>query len=119
MKNIILQVYLPKFRLKNDVDIQGVLKSLGFKRMFLSGEASFSRLVGKDHTAHVRDMTHLALIEVNENGTVAAAATALRIPTRQYVEYFRVNHPFMFVLRDKLLGINLFVGRVTDPRQLT
>ncbi|XP_025079357.1 leukocyte elastase inhibitor-like isoform X2 [Pomacea canaliculata] len=113
------KVYLPKFRLKNDVDIQGVLKSLGFKRMFLSGEASFSRLVGKDHTAHVRDMTHLALIEVNENGTVAAAATALRIPTRQYVEYFRVNHPFMFVLRDKLLGINLFVGRVTDPRQLT
>ena len=127
-----LQVYLPKFKFQADVNLMDAMKKLGFKRMFSPKEADFSRLEPKTkpkprpktkktvlNSPYVSSMVQRSIIEVNENGTTAAAATALRLSSRRHVDYFRVNHPFMFVLRDKRMGINLFVGRVIDPRLLS
>jgi hypothetical protein len=65
---------------------------------------------------YVSQMMHKAIIDVNENGMAASAVTASRMTSRVFVPTVRVDHPFMFVLRDKKLGINLFIGRVVDPR---
>ena len=62
-----------------------------------------------------------AMIEVDEEGTVAAAATAIRISTRSLTSTpekikFIADHPFIFFLRDLKTGLLLFQGRVVDPR---
>ncbi|KAK7090220.1 serine protease inhibitor 42Dd-like isoform X2 [Littorina saxatilis] len=129
------KVYLPKFKFQTDVSLMKVMKKLGFKRMFNPKFADFSRLDpnkkkkqkqksrgsqdGAGQSPYVTQMVHKAVIEVSENGTRAAAASTLRLTSRRYTETFRINHPFMFVLRDRNLGINLFVGRVTDPTSLS
>lgn len=113
------QVYLPKFKFETSLDLLNVMKQLGFKRMFTPDEADFPRLVGDvTQRAYVGDVIHRAMIEVNENGTTAAATSKMQITTRGFAYIFRADHPFMFVLRDKLLGINLFVGRVAAPQLL-
>ena len=65
---------------------------------------------------------HKALVEVNEEGTEAAAATAGAVmlsasPGRRprAVPVFRADHPFLFAIRDRMSGANLFLGRVADP----
>ncbi|KAL8595393.1 hypothetical protein ACOMHN_024092 [Nucella lapillus] len=117
------KVFLPKFKFRTDVMLTDVMKKLGFRRMFSPKEADFTRLKPRQKNSrkspYVQTMIHRAAIEVNENGTIASASTALKVTSRKYVHYFRVNRPFLFVLRDKTLGINLFIGRVTDPRQLS
>ena len=59
-----------------------------------------------------------AFIEVNEDGTEAAAATAVRhrVPAcRVIYPKFTCDRPFMFMIRDNLTGVTLFSGHVTDP----
>ena len=59
---------------------------------------------------------HKALIEVDEQGSEAAAATAVvkkRGPVRAKI--FKVNHPFLVLIRDKLTGSILFMARILDP----
>ena len=66
-------------------------------------------------------MIQKAVIEVDEEGTVAAAATAVAVNSRSLgmerkeKMSFTVNHPFLFFLRDLQTGILLFQGRVVDP----
>ena len=57
------------------------------------------------------------MIKVDEEGTVAAAVTVVTFYYRmmQRTKYVVVNRPFMFVVRDKTKGINLFLGRYSDP----
>ena len=64
-------------------------------------------------------VVHQAFVEVNEEGTEAAAATAVQIgfggPSRLPV--FRADHPFLFLIRDNRDGSILFLGRVANPTQ--
>ena len=63
---------------------------------------------------------HKAFVEVNEEGTEAAAATGVVIaPTALPVPppIFRADHPFLFLVRDNVTGVILFMGRVTDPTE--
>jgi serpin B len=68
----------------------------------------------------VSDVIQKALIEVDEKGTVAAAATAIMTTNESYnpvqVIQFEADHPFLFYLRDQVSGMLLFQGRVADPR---
>jgi serpin B len=60
---------------------------------------------------------HKAFVEVNEEGTEAAGATAVEMKTRNGRSYlmFRADHPFLFVIRDNATGSIVFMGRLTDP----
>jgi serpin B len=60
---------------------------------------------------------HQAFIEVNEEGTEAAAATGVVIPrgATQPNEVFRADHPFIFIIQDRVTGAILFMGRVEKP----
>jgi serpin B len=91
-------------------------------------KADFSGINGydppHDDSLFVSTVFHKAFVEVNEEGTEAAAATgvAMRISlsVRQKlppVPVFRADHPFMFGIRDRKSGAILFLGRMADPTQ--
>ena len=58
---------------------------------------------------------HQAFVEVNEEGTEAAAATAIIMELTAIPDFFRADHPFIFLIQHKETEAILFMGRVTDP----
>jgi serpin B len=109
-------LFLPKFRLTCEFSLKETLVAMGMTDPF-SGTADFSGMDGS-HDLFISAVVHKAFVDVNEEGTEAAAATAVRMK-RGYappkVPVFRADHPFVFLIRDKHNGSILFLGRVTDP----
>jgi serpin B len=90
-------------------------------RAFQADAADFSGMTGKPDLS-ISAVIHKAFVAVDEEGTEAAAATAVttraaiaRAPDRSQPIVFRVDHPFLFLIRDNHSGAILFMGRVTDP----
>jgi serpin B len=113
-------VWLPKFKLTQDIQLSRVLSSLGMTSAFDPDTADFSGMDGK-RDLFISEVFHKAFVDVNEEGTEAAAATgvAMRVmamPVRDKPQEFKADHPFIFLIRDEASGSILFLGRVTDPR---
>jgi serpin B len=112
---------LPRFTMTQQFELSSVLATMGMPKAF-SNAADFSGMTGKlDFT--ISAAIHKAFIDVNEQGTEAAAATAIvmrataaRMPIPEPPPIvFRADHPFLFLLRDEKTGGILFMGRVADP----
>jgi serpin B len=115
-----VEVFLPKFRSTSQFELADALESLGMKSPFDASLADFSGITGgKD--LFLSAVIHKAFVEVNEEGTEAAAATAALLAPAAAVQeppkpaVFRADHPFVFLIRDNRNGSVLFMGRVTDP----
>ena len=105
-----VSVSLPKFSARFRVDVIETLAQLG-----LTSLADFSGMAAQ--AAHLSNVIHEAFIEVNEQGSEAAAATAVAMGrgiARPPVE-FRADHPFVFFIVDTETGSVLFVGRIVNP----
>ena len=91
------------------------LMALGIREVFGS-DANLSDIT--QGPLYVNQVIHQAEIEVNEEGTEAAAATTIGIGIRAQAREleFKVDRPFMFVINDTQTGAILFMGRVVDPR---
>ena len=63
----------------------------------------------------ITDVAHKAFVEVNEEGTEAAAATAVVMEDSKFPLPFYADHPFLFLIRDTKRGTILFMGRVEKP----
>ncbi|PKG32340.1 MAG: hypothetical protein CW742_08700 [Methanoregula sp.] len=92
---------------------------MGMPTALIPGSADFSGMDGT-HDLFVSDVFHKAYIDVNEEGTEAAAATAVVVglraaPVGDKPPVFRADHPFIFLIRDNESGAILFLGRVSDP----
>jgi serine protease inhibitor len=114
-------VFLPRFKMTSDFQLREPLTRLGMTEAFSSGDADLSGMTG-DRDLFIGEAIHKAFVETNEEGTEAAAATALGVrngtgmKTRQPpVPIFRADHPFVFLIRHKPSGCLLFLGRVTNP----
>ena len=112
-----LQLYLPRFKLQTGYELRGVLEALGLRRAFDPSAADFSGMCTTENLA-LDKVIHKAFVEVDELGTRAAAVTAGSgfmggSPPRPLV--FRVDHPFVFLIRDNRTGGILFIGRVVNP----
>ena len=111
-------VSIPKFKMTRQFSLVSVLKSMGMTDAFSPGRADFSGMNGK-RDLFISAVIHKAYVDVNEEGTEAAAATAVTMkvtsigPTR--IPVFRADHPFLFLIRDNLSGSILFIGRVVNP----
>lgn len=116
-----VQVFLPKFKLESEFDLKSTLQRLGIRDAFNASTADLSGMDGKPHWLSIGTAVHKAFIEVNEEGTEAAAATAIGIritsiaPVRPEPVVFRADHPFVYIIRDNQTQSVLFMGKVTDP----
>jgi serpin B len=109
-----LTVSLPRFKAGSDLLLNDALKGLGITDAFISGSADFSGMTG-GRDLFIASLVHKALVEVAEEGTEAAAGTAVVMEKEQAPKQFRADHPFIFMIRDKTSGSILFMGRVADP----
>ncbi|MGO9337786.1 MAG: serpin family protein [Terracidiphilus sp.] len=110
---------LPKFKMTQQFQLGGTLSAMGMGEAFARNAADFSGMTGK-RDLWISAAIHKAYIDVNEEGTEAAAATGIvmRSMAMQRPEppiVFRADHPFLFLIRDNRSGAILFMGRVTDP----
>jgi serpin B len=116
-----VMVYFPKFRLETDYRLKDALGEMGMPSAFVPGDADFSGMDGT-RSLYILDVFHKAYVDVNEEGTEAAAATAVphsmgaSDPGIITVPTFRADHPFIFIIQDSENGNILFLGRVEDPR---
>lgn len=106
---------LPKFEYDADLDLTTTLADMGMPAAF-GGEADFSGMTG-DRSLYISDVVHKAFIAVDEEGTEAAAATAVAVAESAMAlnPTVAVDHPFIFIIRDDQTGTILFLGRVLDP----
>jgi len=114
-----LDVMLPLFKMTYAADLANPLAQLGVEAAFRP-EADFSGINGR-RNLFVSNVLHKAYVEVNEEGTEAAAATGAVVTAKLAVEMprrFPVDHPFLFLIRDSSTGSLLFLGRVVDPRAM-
>ena len=110
-----VRVTLPRFKLDARLELAKVLKALGMTDAF-SSSADFSGMAARSEI-WIDDVIHEARVEVNEAGTRAAAATAVKMKKTSLPATFTADHPFCFMIRDRLTGSVLFLGRVLDPTE--
>jgi serine protease inhibitor len=118
-----VRVVLPRFRIELETDLKAPLTALGMRVAFDPQRADFSGMLPRPylarHNAFISRAWQKSFVEVNEEGTEAAAATGITMSVTsapaQTIE-FVVDRPFLVVLRDERSGVPLFMGQVVDPR---
>jgi len=110
-----LMLSMPKFKIETEASLKDMLQTLGITQAFGSS-ADFSNIAdSKD--LYLSEVVHKAFVDVNEEGTEAAAATAAMIMLMCMPMEFRATHPFIFVIKENLTGAILFMGRVMNPNE--
>ncbi|MBS7617293.1 serpin family protein [Candidatus Bathyarchaeota archaeon] len=110
------EIYLPKFKIDAKYFLKNALSAMGMPTIFSPGKADLSGMSG-NRELFVGFVIHQAHIEVNEEGTEAAAATAVGVELTAITPrtVFRADHPFIFIVQQKNTGNILFLGRVVNP----
>ena len=109
-------IYLPKFEFDTKYFMKETLEAMGMPAAFDSSLADFSGMTGQKDL-FIGFVIHQAFIKVDEQGTEAAAATAvgMNLTSMPQQNIFRVDHPFIFIIQDKNTGNILFLGKVINP----
>jgi serpin B len=111
-----VKVMLPRFKAGFEAELSGPLSALGMVDAFIEAKADFSGMTGgKD--LYIKLVRHKAVLEVNEAGSEAAAATAVVMDTKsvQREVIFRADRPFLCAIRDDQTGALLFLGAINNP----
>ena len=111
-----VKVYMPKFTFETKYFLKDTLMAMGMPLAFTAGDADFSGMDGTNYL-YIDTVIHQAFVEVNEEGTEAAAATGVGIKATAIMQenIFRADHPFIFIIQDRETGNILFMGRMSDP----
>jgi len=113
------ELRLPKFKLSFSSRINGVLKAMGIKAAFKPGTADLSDMLEGRTDLVLEHVFHKAVIEVNEEGTEAAASSAcmMRLLCYSYRRpvNFVADHPFAFFVVEEVSGVVVFMGHLLDP----
>ena len=123
-------VTIPKFKMESQVGLNDLLQTMGMKQAFNGKIADFSGIAPREEMQHngnlyISAVVHKAYVDFNEEGTEAAAATAMAItvavcagckpPPPPLPPIFLADHPFLFLIRDNRSSCILFMGRVAAP----
>jgi serpin B len=111
-----VMLFIPKFKLETTYGLSESMMDLGMKKAF-DGDADLSG-ISDEKPLFVGFAIHKAFVDVNEEGTEAAAATAIGVMTESIsppIPIFKADHPFIFLIQDDETGLILFMGKVVDP----
>lgn len=110
-----VNVKMPKFRAEYSAQLIDTLKKMGVKDAFDSKTADFSSLI-ENRDAYIATVVHKTFIEVDENGTRAAASTLVGADTKSLMEPYSVflNRPFVYMIVDTETNLPLFIGVQTE-----
>ncbi|NXK61781.1 ZPI inhibitor, partial [Sylvietta virens] len=116
MKTRKVDISLPKFKLEQKYKMKKLLQGLGIKKLF-THSADLSHLTDHEHVA-VSQVVQKAVIEVDEEGTEAAAASGSEITAFTMPSAIKVDRPFLFMIFEETFKTLLFIGRVVDPTEM-
>ena len=112
-----VNIYIPKFKFETKYFMKKTLSNLGMPAAF-TNSADFSGMTGTNDLK-IDEVIHQAFIEVNEEGTEAAAATGIVMMQKSMpppTPIFKADHPFIFIIQQKETGNILFMGRINNPK---
>jgi serpin B len=114
-----VKVSLPRFKTESDLSLNTVLQSMGMRRAF--NDADFRGMHTSDEHLFITHVLHKAFVDVNEEGSEAAAATAVVVGRDSLHVWpepveFRADRPFVFAIRENKTGAALFLGRYSGPK---
>ena len=110
----VTEVLLPRWTVTSSFDLEPTLSDLGMPTAFIPAMADFSGM-DDSQDLFIDHIRHKAFVQVNEEGTEAAAATEVDMGYTGLPPFFKADHPFLFYIRDNVTGSILFLGRVSDP----
>jgi serpin B len=113
-----VELHMPRFVAKSSFELGPTLSAMGMPRAFSVKDADFSGINGQKNL-YIDKVFHEALVDVNEAGVEAAAATAVVIKLKSLppqATLLRLDRPFLFALRDNRTGSILFLGQVVNPK---
>ncbi len=114
-----VDVYLPRFTMEASFNLGQTLKAMGMDDAFDPDNANFSGIDGLVNSLFISEVVHKAFVEMTEEGTEAAAATAVIMMTKtampREVPEFRADRPFVFLIKERSTGSILFLGRMVKP----
>ncbi|XP_055087132.1 protein Z-dependent protease inhibitor [Periophthalmus magnuspinnatus] len=113
MREIKVEVHLPKFKMEESYELHNLLPDMGISTLFMN-TANLTNLQ-KDKALKVSEVLHKAMIDVDETGTTAAAATTVGIIPYSLPPSFIANRPFFFFIYHEDTNALLFMGRLIDP----
>ena len=120
-KKIKGDIILPKFKTEYKITLNQALSALGMGIAFSEGRADFTGMGLAD--AFISKVIHKTFVEVNEEGTEAAAVTVVEISTTSAcidppeTFYMKVDRPFFFVIKDNSTDTILFMGSIVEPKE--
>ena len=111
-----VDIYLPKFSFNNRYLLNDKLKAMGMPSAFTHRTADFSGIDGTQNL-FIQAVIHQSFVEVNEEGTEAAAATGVSIGVTSVAMpvVFRADRPFLFLIQETRTGKILFMGKISNP----
>ncbi|XP_048363094.1 leukocyte elastase inhibitor-like [Sphaerodactylus townsendi] len=111
-----VEVWLPRFKLEQRIELKTVLQSMGMKDAFVRGQANFTGISDK-MGLFVSNVTHKSFVEVNEEGTEAAAAAGVQVVPMcaQFPLEFKADRPFLFMIKQTKANSILFFGKYSSP----
>ena len=109
---------MPRFRLEYARQLNKVLSTLGMRIAFGIGPVDFSRMCEPPGLIWIDKVKHKTFVQVDEEGTEAAAVTSVEMTYESAGPSsipFRVDRPFVFVIRERTSGALLFMGKIVEP----
>jgi serpin B len=118
LKSTEVDLFFPKYKMSLSYELRELMSKLGMKEAF-SKSADFSKMNG-NKDLYISAIIHKTFIAVDEQGTEAAAATAVvmrmkSMPPQDDFATFKADHPFFYFIKERTSGTILFAGRVIDP----
>lgn len=110
-----MNFFMPKFKMEYEKKLNDILKSLGMVDAFDGGRADFSKL--GPGGLYISMVKHDAFVEVNEEGTEAAAVTTVEVSETSVGLFIDLNRPFLFVIRENKTNSVLFMGKMMNPSE--
>jgi serpin B len=115
LKKININISVPRFKMEFEDKLNDYLANLGLSIAFMPGAADFSNMYKGPESLFISEVKHKSYVDVNEEGTEAAAATSIGIDLTSTPNSFKFNSPFVFIIHDTKTNTVMFIGKMEKP----